>query len=459
MERLSRSTAPISFGDMSPAPARIVHLGLGAFHRAHQAWYTDVVDHDRNWGISSFTGRKAQAAIPIAEQDGLFTLITRSAERDDLSIVRSIVSASNGAEPGRVLNAVAHPDTALVTLTVTESGYRLQQGGKVDVNDPLYGADIKFVRELSSAKHSPDVVPATALGRLLAGLELRRLAQAPAIAIVPCDNMPSNGRLVHAALEDLAAQVSDALVEYVAHNVSCVSTSVDRITPAMTADDLLVAKRGIGLVDLAPVVTEPYADWVLCGEFPSGRPAWEEAGATFVDDIGPFETRKLWLLNGAHSLLAYSARARGHQTVDQAISDRACVAEVQNFWVEAATNLPPQIDVSTYTDALLTRFANPRIAHQLDQIANDGSLKLAVRVAPILKAELAQGRDGAGSARAIAAWIECARHSELGTDPKRDDIDRLVRTAESARAYIALVDEELASSDTAVSAIEELIRR
>lgn len=451
---LTRQALAASGIAADPAPERIVHLGLGAFHRAHQAWYTDAVDAERGWGIAAFTGRSPDAAVPLAAQDGLFSLLVRASGGDSVSVIRSIVRAGDGSAPDQVLPALAAPGTAIVTLTVTEAGYRLGGDGAVDLADPVIAADVELAREVAGGARAPRSVPVSALGRLLVGLELRRRAAAPPLAIVPCDNMPSNGELVRRALLDMADAVSDDLTRCIADCVAFVSTSVDRITPATREADIAAVAELSGWDDRAPVVTEPFTDWVLSGAFPSGRPAWEQAGARIVDDIRPFERRKLWLLNGAHSLLAYAGPARGHETVHEAIADAECRASVERFWDEAEAHLPADLDVPAYRSALLERFENPRIEHRLAQIGRDGSTKLRVRAVPVLRAELEAGRSGAGAAGAIASWMDAAVAGVLPPDPAEVEVAAAAAERESSRALLALLDPELADDPAALAVVD-----
>jgi fructuronate reductase len=392
---LSRAT----LGDRPVPPERIVHLGLGAFHRAHQAWYTDRAADAADWGIVAFTGRSAGLAERLTAQQGAFTLVERAPDGDRCTTIGSIVRAVPGADVDSFVRAVAHPRTAILTLTVTEAAYRLAPGGGPDLSDEAVRADLDH---FPVRGEHPAVAPRTVLGRTLLGLEARRRADAGPLAIVPCDNLAANGEAVRLALETLAEQVSPVLRDWLAAGVSVVSTSVDRITPRVTGQEILRVEETTGLRDEAPVVTEPFADWVLCGDFPSGRPAWESAGARFTDDIGPWENRKLWLLNGAHTLLAAVGPRRGHTCVAQAFTDPACRIEVEALWDEATRHLP-DLEIDEYRKALAERFTNPRIEHHLAQIAEDALTKLRLRIVPVARLERAAGRPATGCASAIAA--------------------------------------------------------
>jgi len=387
-------------------PARIVHLGLGAFHRAHQAWYTAHAGNAHEWGIVAFTGRSPAIADVLSGQDGLYTVIERSPTADRHEVVTSLVEAQDGANMSRLAVLFASPDVALVTITVTEAGYRLQADGSPDTSDAALVQDLATLRmNASSSAQFGNLSLTTMLGRLLAGLEARRRASGPPIAVVPCDNLPANGSLMSRGTLKAAELVSPGLAEWISQNVSFVSTSVDRITPRTTAADAQRLNAQQEWVDAAPVVTEPFRDWVLSGSFPAGRPAWEDAGARFVDDIEPWERRKLWLLNGAHTLLSFGGLLRGHETIAQAIGDPALSAMVEEFWDEASALLPAGLSVDSYRAALRERFLNSRIEHRLAQIAEDGTRKLSLRIVPVAEAQLKAGRLPGGAAFAIACWI------------------------------------------------------
>ncbi|WP_104062385.1 mannitol dehydrogenase family protein [Arthrobacter sp. 4R501] len=415
-------------------PVRIVHLGLGAFHRSHQAWYTQHAGDSADWGIAAFTGRRPDAARVLEAQDSLFTLVERSSSEDTFEVVGSIVEAADGADIGRLAELVAAPSTSVITLTITEAAY---------------AAD--------SSTRRP--APTTPLSRLVTGLAARKDAGAGPLAVVSCDNVADNGNVARHAVLALARGLNTELADWIDVNVSFVSTSVDRITPRTTTEDIELVAEACGYRDSAPVITEPFHNWILCGDFPAGRPRWEDAGAVFVDDIGPYENRKLWLLNGAHSLLAYAGQLRGHSTVAQALEDAVCLGAVEAFWDEAAAHLHgDHLNIPEYRQALLERFGNGRIAHHLSQIAMDGTTKLRMRALPVLNAERAAGRSGDGAARMIAAWIEYLSATAEFQDPLAADIRKATNLNGEQRtaAFIGLLSPDLANDSEVRSQIYRL---
>lgn len=405
-------------------PERIVHLGLGAFHRAHQAWYTAHASNAADWGIVAFTGRSRDLVDRLTPQDGLFTLVERAADADRFELIPSIVRVEAGDDVPAFVAAVADPQVGILTLTITEAGYRLAADGSPDLEDALVASDVDLLRSALTGDAPDDPTdgarPATALGRVLLALDARRRAGAGPIALVPCDNLPDNGGLARRALTDLAGRITSDLAEWLGESVSVVSTSIDRITPAIDTDaESHAVLEATGWLDDAPVVTEPFSDWVLSGKFPAGRPDWESAGARFVDEIAPWENRKLWMLNGAHTVLATLGQTRGHTVVSTAIDDPLCRDLVEALWDDDARQLP-DFDLADYRAALLERFRNPRIEHRLAQIALDSTTKARLRIVPVALGERAAGRDATGCAAAIAAWMLSVR---AGTAPLPDGID------------------------------------
>ncbi|AMM31118.1 oxidoreductase [Sinomonas atrocyanea] len=428
---VSTEVLPLLGRSGAPAPpVRIVHLGLGAFHRSHQAWFTAHAPDAAEWGIASFTGRRPDAARVLAAQDGLFTLIERGGDGDRFEVVGSIAEAIDGADTARLDALLAAPSTAIVTLTVTEAVYE-----KHDADSPL--------------------------ARLCHGLSARRQAGAGPIAVVSCDNVAGNAEVAQKALLAIAEGLDSGLASWMRENVSFVGTSVDRITPRTTPDDVALVASECGYRDEAPVVAEPFANWILAGDFPAGRPRWEDAGAQFVADIEPFENRKLWLLNGAHSILAYAGQLRGHTTVAEAIADPVCRDAVEAFWDAAARHLTlPELAVPQYRAALIERFSNPRIAHHLAQIAADGTTKLRMRAVPVLSAEIAGGRTGVAAARMIAVWMDFVSAAASGDfqDPLKDQVLEAasLEGRERTQALAELVSPAVAGDPVLVDRIHSL---
>jgi fructuronate reductase len=332
-------------------PVGIVHLGAGAFFRAHVSAFTEDAG---GWGICAVAPRRRDAVEQLAPQDGLFTLLVRHPDQDRARVIgclRELLHAPS--EPERVLERIADPRVHVVTLTITEAGY---------------GSPV--------------------IDLLARGLAAR---EAP-LTVLSCDNLPRNGEL----LERLVGA---------REHVTFPCTVVDRITPATTDADREAAARLTGCEDRAAVVTEPFRQWVIEDRFAGPRPEWERAGAQIVADSAPYEQLKLRVLNGSHSLLAYLGLLAGARTVDEAVRDDAIAGAVRRLVDEdVAPTLPPELDLPGYVAALGERFANPRMGHRLEQIAMDGSQKLPARLLPVARERLAAGAEPRWVALAVAAW-------------------------------------------------------
>jgi len=381
---------------------------------------------DPDWGIAAYTFRNADLPRTLAEQDGLYTLQVRGNGQPQAQIVDSISRAHPGGDIERWLADLASPDVALLTLTITEAGYRTTGDG-------------------------------SAIDRVLAGLRGRHRAGGAPIALVPCDNLPGNGDVLRAAVRGAAEGEDSAFRSWLEEHVSCVDTVVDRITPVAGEDDVAAAAQLTGFDDHAPVVTEPFSEWLLAGQFPLGRPMWENAGARFVDDLAAYEQRKLWFLNGAHTLLAYTGPALGCATVDEAVRHPALAALTESWWDTAARHaaLPPE-DLADYRERLLRRFSSRGIQHRLLDIAAGGSEKIPARLLPVLRAERSAGRLPEPAIAALAGWLIHLQDSQV-VDPRADELVALARAADGARRVLSAVDGGIADDRELISAVDDYV--
>lgn len=426
-DRLSRATLAaalprpgVSGPPLVPARTGIVHLGLGAFHRAHQAVLTEdaaAATGDDRWGVLGVTQRSARVVDQVAPQDGLYGVLTLDRGREDLRVVAALREAvfpgPTGPGTAHVLTTVASPDTHVVTLTVTEKGYRLGADGRADLSDEGVLADLAALRDRG------DTAARSATGLLVRALDRRRRADAGPLTVVCCDNLTGNGRVLAGVVEDLLGAVGDEdLRAWVERSVRFPSTMVDRIVPATTAAHRERAQRLLGLTDEALVVGEPWTQWVLEDAFAGPRPAWEEAGATLTADVEPYERAKLRLLNATHSLLAYAGALRGHATIAQAVEDdelRAWARAFTDTDVLPTLDAPDGADLVAYRDSLLDRFANPATGHTTVQVAMDGSVKLPQRLLGTVRDRLAAGAVPEHAALVVAAWMAYVRAATSGT--------------------------------------------
>jgi fructuronate reductase len=444
---------------------RMVHLGLGNFFRAHQAWYTEHAADAGDWGYAAFTGRSPQLAEALREQGGAYTLVTRAAEGDSFELINALSAVHPADDHAALAGYFRRPELAAVTLTVTEAGYHASKAGSIDpegrppvaprrvldVTRPEVAADLAALRDDLAAPVR------TAPAKLIVGLAARREADAGPLAVVPCDNLLSNGSLTRRILGELAELIDDGLAAWIDESVSVVTTMVDRITPPATKADELAVLRHTGRDDRSPVTTEPFTEWALSGRFPVGRPRWQDAGAVFTADILPFEKRKLWMLNATHSLLAYAGSIIGHVTVADAVADEVCQGWLDEWWNIAAAHLDqPADELAGYRTALFHRFENAAMGDRLDRIAADGSQKLPVRVLPVLRAERQAGRLPAAATRTLGAWLCHLRGLGAAvSDARADEVLPLARgsLAGAAPRVLCWLDPELADDREVVGAV------
>ena len=399
----------------------LVHLGLGAFHRAHQAVYTEramSAAGTTTWGICAVSQRGRAVIDELEPQDGLYTVVERGPSTT-FRVAAPIRELLFAVEQQDVLTSrLAAASTQVVTLTVTEKGYR---------HDPvtrrldLHDADLQ-----ADAAGRP---PVTVVGRLVRGLQARHRSSAGPLTVVCCDNLPNNGATLRGLVDDFCSMLPGsgqrALQSWIDESVTFPSTVVDRIVPATTPADRSDVADYLGLDDEGAVVTEPFSQWVLEDNFAAARPAWESAGAIFTTDVSPYQALKLRVLNGSHSALAYLGLLAGYEHVAEFVNVDGVSAFVLALMGEATATVsaPISVDVEGYEQLLLRRFANPGLRHRLAQIASDGSQKLPLRLLATVRDARAAGLQPAASVLGIAAWMRyvTARHDDQGRPLAVDD--------------------------------------
>ena len=420
LDRLDPAVARPGY-DRAAQAIGIVHFGIGAFHRAHQAWYTDraMAAGDRDWAVLGVSLRSAGVADQLNPQGGLYTVTERSAHGDATRLIGAVRGVSVAAQDrAGVIAAIAAPTTRIVSLTVTEKGYCRAADGSLD--PALANGDSCYAY-------------------LAAALRVRHDAGIGGLTLLSCDNLADNGLQLERLMGEYVDRHDPALSGWLRHECAFPSTMVDRIVPATTDADRAALAQRIGLDDAGAVMTEPFSQWVIEDRFAGPRPRWEAVGAQLVGDVRPYETAKLRLLNGAHSLLAYCGLRRGHEFVHQAVADPVLHDLVsQLMQAEAAPTIAaaPGQDLNGYAQDLIARFANPALNHRLIQIAMDGSQKLPQRWLETLAANQRQGRECPAILSAIAAWIVHLRGANGPVDDPRSAA--LCAAARGANAAAAL---------------------
>lgn len=380
----------------------IVHLGVGGFHRAHQAVYLDDLA-----ALGSVWGERGAGLLPadrgIAEalvsQQGLYTVVVRSAEVDRARVVGTLLEylfAPN--QPEAVLDALADARTRMVTMTITEGGYNVDEAsGRFDAASAAVQADLRHPSH-----------PVTVFGYLAEALDRRRLAGIPPFSVLSCDNVHGNGHVARTALVSFARLRDDALANWIERHVAFPNSMVDRITPQTTDAERTLVAREFGVADRWPVVTEPFRQWVLEDVFSDGRPALEDVGVQLVADVLPYETMKMRLLNASHAAMGYLGYLAGYRTVDAVMADQVFRTFIRRQMGEEIAPLlapVPGIDLDTYQQTLIERFSNPKIGDQLARICMDGSAKVPKFVVPALHDALDAGRPHRWLTLALAGWL------------------------------------------------------
>ena len=451
--------------DATELSAGIVHIGLGAFHRAHQALYTHetiAATGEFHWGICAANIFGGQELVQeLQEQDNAYTITEMNPDGSRTVKLVTAIAQSLAVEDDRrpLLDIMSADTTRIVSLTITEKGYCLNPAtGELMVDNALIAHDLENTGN-----------PKSALGLIVAALGQRKAKGMQPFTVLSCDNVPDNGKRARAAVIQMAEAMDKELAAWIREEVAFPCTMVDRIVPAMTEASFADVQSFLGFVDLVDkgaIVTEAYRQWVIEDHFTMGRPAWDKIdGAMFVSDVQPYEEMKLRMLNGSHSILAYLGYLAGYKTIDACMQDEQFVKVTRHYMNnEAAVTLemPEPTDFASYAGKLIERFTNPGLKHRTWQIAMDGSQKVPQRWLNAARTLLAQEKSFAAIALGIAGWM----HYVSGTDEQGNAIDvrdpmaeqlKAVATAgEPVKAFLALdavFDPSLAANERFVAAV------
>jgi mannitol 2-dehydrogenase len=413
------------------APA-IVHIGVGGFHRAHQAVYLDdlasqAITHEwgeRGLGLLPADRRMAQALIP---QDCLYTMVTRDAAGDSARVIGSmsdyLFAPDNRA---LALDLLADTATRIVSLTITEGGYNVDSlTGRFDAHNPTIQDDLQHPEQ-----------PSSVFGYICAALDRRRRAGAPPFTVLSCDNLQGNGAIARTAVTSFARLWDDGLANWIETNVTFPNGMVDRITPQTTAADRALVAEAFGIEDAWPVMCEPFTQWVIEDTFCNGRPPLEQVGAQIVSDVHPYETMKLRLLNASHQAMGYLGYLAGYRFIHDVMADADLHTFIARLMADEVAPLlapVPGIDLAAYQQTLLERFANPKIRDQVARICTDGSDRMPKFLLPSLAEALQQGRPRRLLTLAVAGWLRYLR----GVDEAGQQIAIADRLAAELRARAA----------------------
>jgi mannitol 2-dehydrogenase len=424
----------------------IAHFGVGGFHRAHQAVYTDALMNQGlalDWGICGVGVRSEDRAMrdALAGQDYLYTLVELGDEPNlPVRVIGAITDMLLAEEsPQALIDKLADPAIRIVSLTITEGGYCIDDSSG------------EFLAELPAIQHDlrhPES-PQSVFGFLCAALAKRRAAGIPAFTLMSCDNLPHNGDVTRKALLAFAHLADHELASWIDHHVSFPNAMVDRITPMTSAAHRQQLAEQHGVEDAWPVVCEPFVQWVLEDKFVSGRPAWEEVGVQFTDDVTPYEEMKIKLLNGSHLALTYLGFLKGYRFVHETLNDPLLRRYVRTFMdLDVTPQLAPVpgIDLHAYKDTLIERFSNQAIADQLERVCSDGSSKFPKFIVPTLNRLIEDGRPLERAALVVAAWALYLKGvDENGTryripDPRAEFCQALVADDDQVRERVLGVE-------------------
>ena len=454
--------------DRKALRTRMVHIGFGAFHRAHQAVCSDrlAAEQGSDWGYCEINLNSGELIQALRQQQLCYSVAEMADDRLNLRVIGVVTAALHGQSDGisAVLDALCQPDVAIVSMTVTEKGYcHHPASGKLNLEHPAIVHDLAH-------PDAPESLP----GIILAAIRRRRELGLAPFSVMSCDNMPENGHVTRQVISALARQQQPELADWIAQNLTFPSTMVDRIVPAMTDDTHRAQHDKLGCEDPVAVACEPFFQWVIEDNFVSGRPAWELAGAELVTDVLPFEEMKLRMLNGSHSFLAYLGNLAGYEHISDCMADAKFKQAARQLMLDqqAPTLRTQGVDLTAYADSLIARYSNRAIKHRTAQIANDGSQKLPQRWLDSIRWHLANGSNFDLLALGVAGWIRyVAGKNERGepiaiNDPLRDDLAQRVASSsegqERVSALLAMTNvfgEDLPASAQFVSRVNHFYQQ
>ncbi|WP_312242194.1 mannitol dehydrogenase family protein [Pantoea sp.] len=453
--------------DHSRLKTRMVHIGFGAFHRAHQALCSDkLAEQGSDWGYCEVNLNSGALIQALRDQQLLYTLTEMADDRLSTRVIGVITEALHGKGDGidAVIEAMSQPDVAIVSMTVTEKGYcHLPASGDLNPDHPDILHDLE----------QPDA-PRSLPGVILAAIRRRRARDLAPFSVMSCDNMPENGHVTRNVIIQLAQRQDSELARYIQDHLSFPSTMVDRIVPAMTDDAFAALSARLGCTDPVAVEAEPFFQWVIEDNFVSGRPAWENAGAELVDDVLPFEEMKLRMLNGSHSFLAYLGFLSGYQHISDCMADADLkqAARALMLHEQAPTLRTRGVDLAAYADSLIARYENRAIKHRTYQIATDGTQKLPQRLLDSVRWHLSRGSRCDLLTLGVAAWMRYVSGvDEQGNaieirDPLKEELAQRVAQSEDGEARVhallalkSVFAEDLAQNETFVSQLCQLYGR
>jgi mannitol 2-dehydrogenase len=419
--------------DRAKVTPGVVHLGVGAFHRAHQAMYHDrlLAAGASEWGICGMGVLDADARMRDAlhAQRGLYTLVERGPDGDEAAVIGSITGYRLAPDdPEAAIEQLAAENTRIVSLTVTEGGYNIS-----DVTGEFDPEHADVVHDLESGEP-----PRTTFGLVAEALHRRRERGLAPFTVMSCDNLPHNGKLARLAFTTFARLREPELADWMDEHVEFPNSMVDRITPATTDDDRRLVAERFGIEDRWPVVCEPFVQWVLEDRFCAGRPAYEQAGVQVVEDVTPYELMKLRLLNASHQAIAYFGHLCGFELVHDAAQDEPMRRFLRAYMDrEGAPTLPavPGVDLDEYKDTLLERFANPAVRDTIPRLCAESSDRIPKWLVPVIRENLESGGEVERSAAVVASWVRYAEgEDEQGrpievVDNRKQQVTELARKA------------------------------